>query len=148
MMLDNKMRLSSILVLCAIMFFTSSCFGPPEEHTPEFFMRQSRDQQLVGTWVHRSQDSEGNSDERTERTFHANGELLVTSYNQDNKITRKKRRYWYTKGNVLYILTPGQGLKLANWVDEWTYKIENGTDLLIKTPESTSWDESLGTLIQ
>lgn len=115
------------LALFLLSILVVSCVKEPEHLTKEYFKAQYRDPNLAGKWL---------SETWYMYEYTALGEMLVYEVYSDDGISyhpvyesEKKviDYYYYTKGNVIYQLSPGDPLKGSAFTREEQYIIKGDT---------------------
>ena len=108
-----------LIAICSLLF---SC--APQMSEKEYFLSQQRDKRLTGVWVDLDPVSKQETD--FEREYTSKGE-----FTDIYKGKRGKTYYYYTKGNTLYMLTLGSGLKVSDRIHKLEYQFSEDNDLLI-----------------
>ena len=111
--------LGYLIAICSLLF---SC--APQVSEKEYFLSQQRDERLTGVWVNLDPFSKQETDFENEYT--SKGELYDIY-----KGKRGKAYYYYTKRNILYMLTLGDGLKVSDRIHKLEYQFSEDNGLLI-----------------
>lgn len=123
-----------ILAFFSTAFMLSSCKLHLAER--DFVLSQKRDSRLIGTWKKMLLYPD-NNDIHT-REYTSEGELKC----YDNGKLYSIKSYYYTKGNILYVLELGDGFKRSNWTREFEYRFsEDEKMLLIKWRDGSTLEE-------
>lgn len=118
-----KGKLVALVISAILMALFGGC-GYRKDQTPEYFMNQQRDPLLIGKWRPFNTDTqEFYSDHTIE--YRANGEMVIHHHNGKEEVT-----YFYTKGNVIYHLSMGDGFKIRTGVWSERYRFEEHNTFL------------------
>lgn len=111
------------IIISSLLF---SC--TPEAVEKEFFQSQHRDERFFGMWANLDQFSKQETGVVVEYT--ASGELFYTNDGERGG----RIFYYYTKENILYVLTLGSGFKVSSRIHEFEYQFLEEDSLLILQP--------------
>ena len=116
--------------LLSTVFMLSAC--KPDLSERDFVLSQQRDNRLIGSWKKIRISSENNYS-------------IIREYTSDGKIKQYdngklslQKQYFYTKGNILYVLALGHGLKASNWTWEFVYRFSEDGNILYIRPKDGS----------
>ena len=116
--------------LLSTVFMLSAC--KPDLSERDFVLSQKRDNRLIGSWKKIRVSLEDNSSLMREYTLDG----VIKRY--DNGELSHEKQYFYTKGNILYVLALGHGLKASNWTWEFVYRFSEDGNILYIRPKDGS----------
>ncbi|MDD7438010.1 MAG: hypothetical protein PUK66_04120 [Bacteroidales bacterium] len=119
-----KAKIVLLVIFSMLMLVLSGCYRYSKEETPEYFMNQERDPLLVGKWQAFNTDTQEFYGDHTIE-YKENGECLIISSNGN-----ETKLYFYTKDNVIFTLTMGDGCKIGRGVMKQLYRFEENNTLL------------------
>ncbi|MGP1362937.1 MAG: hypothetical protein ACTTKZ_04550 [Bacteroides sp.] len=96
----------------------------------QHFKSQDRDKRLFGTWKHISTETQKEVD--YSYVLKADGTKVCINHLS----VASEKEYFYTEGNTLFILDPGEGIKRNSSVRSYRYKLsDDGLFLKMKNLE-------------
>ncbi|WP_172914399.1 hypothetical protein [Capnocytophaga canis] len=99
-----------------------------ENMTADYFKAQQRDNRFFGKWIFIDSNTLEELSDFT-RNYIEDGELQYFYLTGEPYYSQKK--YYYTKGDRLYVLNPGSGFKVSASVKEFRYEFSNSDNILV-----------------